>query len=89
MAQSTLGETLDADGWKALFMANGIKEDSAKTYGDKFATEEVTFGMLSQLDRDLLKEMGVNPTEGTTPYLVFFLVKYSKNSFDYSSRENS
>ena len=28
MAQSTLGETLDADGWKALFMANGIKEDS-------------------------------------------------------------
>lgn len=59
MAQSALGETLDADGWKALFMANGIKEDSAKTYGDKFAAEEVTFGMLSQLDRDLLKEMGV------------------------------
>lgn len=59
MAQSDLVEPLDAEGWEQLFMANGIKEDQAKTYGAKFFEEEMTFGMLSQLDRELLKEMGV------------------------------
>ena len=59
MAQLQLGEPLDADGWTKLFVENGIKEEQAAVYGDKFAEEEMTYGMLSQLDRDLLKEMGV------------------------------
>lgn len=59
MAQLQLGEPLDADGWMKLFVENGIKEEQAAVYGDKFAEEEMTYGMLSQLDRDLLKEMGV------------------------------
>ena len=68
MAQLQLGEPLDADGWMKLFVENGIKEEQAAVYGDKFAEEEMTYGMLSQLDRDLLKEMVVKRLEMLSRY---------------------
>jgi hypothetical protein len=58
MAQSA-EQPLDATGWKNLFMENGIKEAKATEYGEKFVTEEMSVDILPQLDRDILKEMGV------------------------------
>jgi len=58
MAQST-GEPLDEAGWKDLFIEYGIKEANATEYGKKFVDEEMSVAMLPQLNRDILKEMGV------------------------------
>ena len=58
MAQST-EEPLDEAGWKDLFIEYGIKEAKATVYGQKFVAEEMSVEMLPQLNRDILKEMGV------------------------------
>ena len=58
MAQSA-EEPLDADGWKKLFMDNGIKEAKATEYGQKFVDEEISVNMISRLDRNTLKEMDI------------------------------
>ena len=40
MAQSPFGESLDAYGWKVLFMENDIGEEQAVAYDEKFADED-------------------------------------------------
>ena len=58
MVQST-EEPLDEAGWKDLFIEYGIKEAKATVYGQKFVAEEMSVEMLPQLNRDILREMGV------------------------------
>ena len=45
---------------KKLFVEAGIEEEDATKYAGMFVAQELTRGSINQLDRDLLKEIGIN-----------------------------
>ncbi len=51
---------MDDKAWTTVLIKAGIEEESAKGYASQFAKERLTCDILSDLDRSMLKELGVD-----------------------------
>ena len=61
------------DDWQKLLIEYGISAESAKIYAETFSKEKLTPDILSMMDREMLKELGVS-TMGE----VLTILKYAK-----------
>ncbi len=55
-----MNKVMDVASWKKLFVEAGIEEEDAAKYAGMFVAEKLTRGAINQLDRGLLKEIGIS-----------------------------
>lgn len=51
---------MDEKAWTTVLVEAGIEDDSAKGYASLFAKERLTADLLCDMDRPMLKELGVD-----------------------------